>query len=550
MQSQGDSLRRQFQRCNEAIIKNNLYVKEQITDEAFSGFHGDNLISGKLKDFIDRAIDGDIEKDAFLIVENLDRITRLQPSKAVNIITKILSSGLEIYQTSPECLFSFKNKKDEAMTIIMITLFAQRAHEESDTKSGRIKEAWLARIERIMSGEQKILMDKPPYWLNIVEKDFDVNGETKRLKCYEINQEKTDEVLALLELLKSMGIKEACKQINATAAKKWTVKGVQRLLESKSLYGDIDLKLSIREDGKYEKQSRGLELPQIYPPIITRKEFDEILALIKLRSGGRGAGRKSTKFHNIFSKLIYCSFCGGAYRYMHKTNYNYLVCYNSEVHMCKYEKVLSFRYPDIEAAFFNYAGYFNLNSFKIFKKDDDTEYAKIIEEKQAELVAKRESFANMFNSIMEKNNGVISPLFQSSLDMTEKGIINLEKEIEELKQKEILSPVNFVEEKSAIILDPEILGTPIGRAKMNAHLKRIIERIEVKNIKHSGDKFNEMSVKFIGVDEPILIKFRATKSGEIEMNYDDIDFDRDMVMDILPTKEQWESSMDELDNLF
>jgi DNA invertase Pin-like site-specific DNA recombinase len=511
MQSQGDSLRRQFQRCNEAIKKHNLYVKERITDEAFSGFHGDNLINGKLKDFIDRAIAGDIEKNAFLIVENLDRITRLQPSKAVNVITQILSSGLEIYQTSPECLFTFKNKKDEAMTIIMITLFAQRAHEESDTKSYRIKEAWISRIERILKGEQKILMDKPPYWLDVVEKDFDVNGKTKRLKCYQVNQTRTDEVLLILEYLKSMGIKESCKMMNAeSAGKKWTVKGVQRLLQSKTLYGELDLKLSVREDGKKELQSRGLEMPQIYPPIIAKQDFDEILELIKVRASGRGGGRKSTQFNNIFSKILYCAHCGGAYRYMHKREYSYLVCYNSEVHTCKYEKVLSLRFYDVQNAILAYGGYFDFNV--LFRGVELKEYSADIADKQADLEAKRAAFNNMFNSIMQKNNGIISSMYQSSLDMTEKSIEELEREIETLKQKDILNPSKKIKANGgALLLDPALLSTAAGRAKLNAHLKRMVERIDLSHNKVTNDGYNLLSVKFFGVETVLKIKFQGTK---------------------------------------
>ncbi len=511
MQSQGDSLRRQFQRCNEAIKKHNLYVKERITDEAFSGFHGDNLINGKLKDFIDRAIAGDIEKNAFLIVENLDRITRLQPSKAVNVITQILSSGLEIYQTSPECLFTFKNKKDEAMTIIMITLFAQRAHEESDTKSYRIKEAWISRIERILKGEQKILMDKPPYWLDVVEKDFDVNGKTKRLKCYQVNQTRTDEVLLILEYLKSMGIKESCKMMNAeSSGKKWTVKGVQRLLQSKTLYGELDLKLSVREDGKKELQSRGLEMPQIYPPIIAKQDFDEILELIKVRASGRGGGRKSTQFNNIFSKILYCAHCGGAYRYMHKREYSYLVCYNSEVHTCKYEKVLSLRFYDVQNAILAYGGYFDFNV--LFRGVELKEYSADIADKQADLEAKRAAFNNMFNSIMQKNNGIISSMYQSSLDMTEKSIEELEREIETLKQKDILNPSKKIKANGgALLLDPALLSTAAGRAKLNAHLKRMVERIDLSHNKVTNDGYNLLSVKFFGVETVLKIKFQGTK---------------------------------------
>lgn len=549
MQSQGDSLRRQFQRSNEAIKKYNLFVKERITDEAFSGFHGDNLINGKLKDFIDRAISGDIEKNAFLIVENIDRITRLQPSKAVKVISSILSSGIEIYQTSPECLFTFKNKNDEAMTLIMLTLFSQRAHEESDTKSYRVKEAWLSRIDRILKGEQKILLNKAPYWLDIVEKEFDVNGQNKLLKCYEINKKNADEVRSIFDTLKYMGFKETCKKINETSGKKWTVKGLQRLLACKTLYGEMELNLSVREDGKKELQSRGIEMPKIYPPIMTRQEYDEVLTLIKCRGAGRGTGRKSTKLHNLFSRIIYCAHCGGAYRYMHKdSNYNYLVCYNSEVNMCKHNKVLSLRYYEVENAIFKLAGYFDINRLYKASGNAGIEYSGQIQSKKEELKLKREAFTNMFNSIMQKNNGVISSIYQSSLDMTEKDISVLEREIEALEQKLILNPAR-ISFKGAVIMNEELLRTPEGRLKLNAHLKRIVERIDVENNKFTGDGYNTLRIKFVDIEEILVIKFMKDKNIYDGMVYES-SYIYDMDAPDTSTEEEWDAINDELNKIF
>lgn len=542
MQSQGDSLRRQFQSCNEALKKYNLYVKEQITDEAFSGFHGDNLVNGKLKLFIDRAKIGDIENNAVLIVENLDRITRLQPSRAVNIIMEILNTGLEIYQTSPSHLFSFKDKTSEAINIIMITLFAQRAHEESDTKSYRVKEAWIARIERIIRGEQKIVMDKPPYWLDVVEKKFEViddegNISFKKMKAYEINKERSEEVLKILECLRELGFKETCKIINKQSKKVWTVKGIQRLLESTTLYGEWDLNIAERVDGKKVLKSRGLELPKIYPPIISKEEYLTIKERIKIRSGGRGSGRKSTKYHNIFNRLIFCAHCGGTMRFMHKKfngklgkyNYNYLVCYNSEVGMCVHDKVLTLKYEEVEHAFFKYAQYYDLES--IFSGKKRINYDIQIVSVRKEIEEKKEKFSNLFGNMFEKFNGDIPDIYQRELDKIEFNLKELNEKLEKLKHQDALQKRHTQKNEIYEMIHgvDSILSVPENRLKLNTHLKTMIKSIHVHSNKVSGEGQNYLLVNFERVDLSHFIFFDGYKVSHSSKDKIDRIFNFDFV---------------------
>lgn len=522
MQSQGDSLRRQFQSCNDAIKKYNLYIKEKITDEAFSGYHGDNLLNGKLKKFIDDANSGDIEPGAILIVENLDRITRLQPSKALNIIMNILNTGLEIYQTSPSHLFSFKDKTSEAINIIMITLFAQRAHEESDTKSYRVKEAWMARIERILKGEQKIVLDKAPYWLDIVEKKFETTDEYgnisfKKMKAYEINKERSAEVLKILELLKDIGFKDACKIINQESKKVWTVKALQRLLESTTLYGEWNLNLSEREDGKKVLKSRGLELPAIYPAIISKHDFLTIKERIQFRSGGRGGGRKSTKNHNIFSKLIFCAHCGGTMRFMHKkvngkegeAHYNYLVCHNSEIGMCKHNKVLTLKYEEVEHAFFKYARYYDLDS--IFGGKKKINYGFEISFIEKEITEKKEKFSNIFGNMFEKFNGDIPEIYLKELNKIEESIKESTSKLEKLNHQEALQKRHSHKNEIYEMIHgvDSILTVPENRLKMNNHLKTIIKSITVSSNKVSGEGHNYLLIEFERVNLNHFIFFNG-----------------------------------------
>jgi len=77
-QSLGDSDRRQYEKAVAYASQHSLQLADvRYTDSGVSAFKGRNASEGALKAFLDAVDAGTVRKDAVLMVESLDRISRL-----------------------------------------------------------------------------------------------------------------------------------------------------------------------------------------------------------------------------------------------------------------------------------------------------------------------------------------------------------------------------------------------------------------------------------------------------------------------------------------
>ncbi len=77
-QRHGDSFRRQTDAAAKYAAKHGLMLDDslRLADEGVSAFRGKNAATGKLSEFLEHVESGEVPKGSYLLVENLDRITR------------------------------------------------------------------------------------------------------------------------------------------------------------------------------------------------------------------------------------------------------------------------------------------------------------------------------------------------------------------------------------------------------------------------------------------------------------------------------------------
>src|SRR5690348_15507597 len=96
-QSDGDSFRRQWERTKEFCRNHNLDLADtRFEDLGVSGWTGKNIEKGALGDFIAAVKAGKIPKGSVLVVENLDRFSRLKPRKAYAKLAEIIENGVDV----------------------------------------------------------------------------------------------------------------------------------------------------------------------------------------------------------------------------------------------------------------------------------------------------------------------------------------------------------------------------------------------------------------------------------------------------------------------
>jgi DNA invertase Pin-like site-specific DNA recombinase len=176
-QERGDSLRRQTEMRDAWLARNPGVVLDgslTLRDLGVSAFRGRNREgdANGLGQFLKLVEAGRIPKNALLIVENLDRLSREDELTATHLITGLLLAGVRIVQLEPEAVF---DRSADQMQVMRMVLEIGRAHAESARKSVRVGEAWDARKARARAGEGAITA-RCPAWLELVNGKFKVRA--------------------------------------------------------------------------------------------------------------------------------------------------------------------------------------------------------------------------------------------------------------------------------------------------------------------------------------------------------------------------------------
>ncbi|TBT02493.1 recombinase family protein [Vibrio parahaemolyticus] len=162
-QSQGDSLRRQTQLAEKYCIENNLTLSDTtFRDLGVSAFHSTNSQEDSgLGQFLSALNQGRISEGSYLLVESLDRLSRAKVQTALRQMLNIIELGVKIVTLMDNRIYD--QESDTTDLIISLTIM-ERAHNESKTKSERIKAAWVHKRQNPTTTNRH---SSTPFWLSL-----------------------------------------------------------------------------------------------------------------------------------------------------------------------------------------------------------------------------------------------------------------------------------------------------------------------------------------------------------------------------------------------
>ncbi|MDP3082402.1 MAG: recombinase family protein [Rubrivivax sp.] len=289
-QFSGDSLTRQISKAREYAKKHDLLLDESTYhDYGMSAFRGKNAKEGLLGAFLKAVDDGLIPSDAILLVESLDRISRANIMDALPLFMSIINRGVTLVTLADGEKVYTRDAviKDNGMSLFGSMMVLIRAHEESATKSMRVKSA---KASALKAGKKH---GKCPVWLKPTE---DRLGHT-------IIEEQANIVREVFSMrAQSVGSLRIAQHLNRTYGWTWGSPQVARLLQNPAVIGT-----RVSQAG-YEP------LLDHYPAIISKAEFYDVQQLM---SGAIGTkrGRRADDEPNIFTGLLFCAHCGSRLRF-------------------------------------------------------------------------------------------------------------------------------------------------------------------------------------------------------------------------------------------
>ncbi|HOX58126.1 MAG TPA: recombinase family protein [Candidatus Paceibacterota bacterium] len=317
-QRKGASYTRQIE-ATEAYCRNHgLTLVDQLEDLGVSGWNGANLDdTAALGGFLKLAQDGRISKGTTLIIENLDRLSRAKITKAVNVLTGILLLDIAIVTTMDGKRYA---KDCEPTDLLIAVTILSRGNEESETKSKRVKDAWIKKRAAINRGEF-VKMTQHPNWLEV--KDGKYVPKTDAAKT----------VKAIFELYASgKGSHVIAKELNndgvhtySRRGEKFTFSSIERLLKSEAVIGTCDV---------VDPPKKGY-----WPRVISDELWYKVQALRQQNNHYKGT-RNDVQKVNFLGGLAVCAKCeakgikSSMVRYSctgkNGQRYHYLTCHNAK----------------------------------------------------------------------------------------------------------------------------------------------------------------------------------------------------------------------------
>src|SRR5262245_58814749 len=137
-QRKGDSRRRQTTDTEAWCQRNNVPLDCSLScldagRPAFRGKHrSDRAALGR---FLDLVKEGKVPRGSFLIIVNLDRLSREDERTALRLWLDILDAGVNIVQLHPETIF--RHDRSDMIDIMRAIIELSRGHSESRMKSVR-----------------------------------------------------------------------------------------------------------------------------------------------------------------------------------------------------------------------------------------------------------------------------------------------------------------------------------------------------------------------------------------------------------------------------
>ena len=285
------------------------------TDEAFTGTESTKRLA-----FQRLLLDGKARKYHILLAKSYSRFGRNQ-RETLEAIAKLRSYGVRI--------IFIEDHLDSETDAGKFGLFAWLAEQEAQKVSERIKYTW-----HIYDEKGKIHAPHPPYGY-----DYAVEQKT-----FVINTQEAEIVREIFDLyLQGNGMTKIAnilrnKGVQTKKDGEWANATIRGILSNEVYIGSLvqgktrSIDVTIKKRKKIDKKNWIVHEGKL-APIIEKEKFDKVQKEIKMRSGKYGRSRHSNKA--LFSNLIECPSCGGAFtvkRQRHFKHYApYYSCINYEL---------------------------------------------------------------------------------------------------------------------------------------------------------------------------------------------------------------------------
>lgn len=307
-QRKGDSARRQRDMATAYAVKHGLVLDDALTfeDAGVSAYRGQNTEGeGRLAYFLEAVRVGLVPQGSVLLVEQLDRLSRLVPRKAVAALGNICDAGVSVVTLNDEREYTSVSLDANPTDLLISVVTFMRANEESHTKSRRLSQAWEAKRKAVGSG--KPLTGITPAWIRADMEAGTITAIPERAAIVQ-------RIYALT--LEGLGQHAIAERFNAEGlrpwgrAAHWQRSYICKILANEAVVGTIIPHVMDYASGV--KSRKALEpILNYYPAVVSEETFADVQALtVSKRAPGRTTSA-GAPLSNVLATMAKCPLCGG-----------------------------------------------------------------------------------------------------------------------------------------------------------------------------------------------------------------------------------------------
>ena len=460
----GDSFRRQTSLAQRYAIDHGLELDEGFTfhDLGVSAYRGANVETGRLADFKEAVTLGLVPRGSYLLVEALDRLSRLTPWKAVRVLQDIIELDIKVVTLNDGKMYTPESLEKEPVDLLIAIILFMRANEESLTKGRRLKAAWEGKR---LKAENTPLTASCPGWLtlDITRQKFTVD-ETKAQLIESI----------FAKLRAGVGLELIAKELNQSGVKPfgrgkmWHRSYIQKIRDNPAVIGTF---VPHKEEYTTKGKTRvPLEpLLNYYPSVVDEEIYHEVLSMTQSKSPRT---KIAHGIQSILAGLAACPKCGGSMTRVSKgssikSGRPYLICAAAKVGKgCQYRSV---RIDDVEqGVMVGIEEILSAPPLPDAEKDDDRQNL------ESGLAALKDMRGEVLQAIAIKAlPSLVTRLeeIEDSISHTEESLKQIEVDADFSNYRVILKRVNDL-----LVIIKE-LGA--SKERINAHMRQVFKKVVV-----------------------------------------------------------------------
>ena len=327
-QEAGDSQRRQDAMAEQAAKEMGLAIDHtlSLSDKGVSGFRGANWKRGNLGKFVDLVDAGVIPAGSVLIIERVNRLSRMPWMDQVELWKEILSRGITIRTCEPAACYTSRNMNELGVGCPVV-LYMMLGHMESEQKSQWLGAAWGQKKEAAQA-ENRPHGRKCPHWLEPVSVPHPKDPKRVVTTGYRLIEDRAQ----VLRQIYAWSVEDRYRWggwrihqelvrrgVPAWSKRGWTISHVRWLLRDPAVTGEYQ-PMARDKDGK--RVPCGPPIPDYYPVAVPRETFLAHLALKRKRTKKGGRRGFSGADCNLFTHLVFEAVSRRAFRCVNSGNHH------------------------------------------------------------------------------------------------------------------------------------------------------------------------------------------------------------------------------------